>query len=115
MEMFQREQHQRDREEREAPVGFETGKGASLASSSSGIFNGYFSTERRWNFSKDTILGARGRRLFEATAMACAADAYPLSGSSRRQDRPNGKNGGEGDAHALLLRLSGADRRSEDR
>jgi glycine C-acetyltransferase len=78
MEMFQREQHQRDREEREAPVGFETGKRASLASSSGGIFNGYFSTERRWSFSKDTILGARGRQLFEATAIACAADAYPF-------------------------------------
>lgn len=49
-----------------------------LASSSGKIFNGYFSTPRQWNFRKDSLLDARGRRLFETTAMACAADAYPF-------------------------------------
>ena len=49
-----------------------------LASSSGGMFNGYFSSGRKWNLKKDDLLDARGRRLFESTAMACAADAYPF-------------------------------------
>jgi len=42
------------------------------------MFGDYFSPDRNWNFKKNGILDARGRRLFETTAMACAADAYPF-------------------------------------
>jgi glycine C-acetyltransferase len=42
------------------------------------MFGDYFSPDRSWNFKKNGILDARGRRLFETTAMACAANAYPF-------------------------------------
>ena len=63
---------------RDRAAGKGNGKKAGLASSSGGMFGGYFSPDRSWNFKKSGILDARGRRLFESTAMACAADAYPF-------------------------------------
>lgn len=77
MILFQQEQHETDLKQDEMSAGPETQK-INLASSSGGMFNSYFSTERQWNFKKDDLLDARGRRLFETTAMACAADAYPF-------------------------------------
>jgi 8-amino-7-oxononanoate synthase len=78
MALFQQEQHQMGPEQDEIPTKLDTDQRASLASSSGGIFNGYFTSDRKWSFKKDDLLDARGRRLFESTAMACAADAYPF-------------------------------------
>jgi glycine C-acetyltransferase len=47
-------------------------------SSSGQIFDGYFSSARSWKFRKSDLIDSRGRRLFETTAMACNADAYPF-------------------------------------
>jgi hypothetical protein len=66
MEMFQREQHQRDREEREARVGFETGKRASLLLP-------------RVGYSTDTFRLNVGGILVKTLSWARVAD-----GSSRR-------------------------------
>jgi len=78
MAFLEKQQHPGDLNQSELPSGFKAGKKTSLASSSGGNFKGYFSAERKWSFKKDDILDARGRRLFESTAMACAADAYPF-------------------------------------
>jgi len=78
MTLLQQDQHVIDLEQQKVPDGPETNTRTSLASSSGASFNGYFSPERKWNLKKDGILDARGRRLFESTAMACAADAYPF-------------------------------------
>jgi glycine C-acetyltransferase len=78
MTIFQQEQQGTAQEPRDIPARSEMNKKTSLSSSSGGFFNGYFSAERKWNFKKDQLLDARGRRLFESTAMACAADAYPF-------------------------------------
>ncbi|QHN04133.1 aminotransferase class I/II-fold pyridoxal phosphate-dependent enzyme [Granulicella sp. WH15] len=78
MTVSQHEQHGTERVQHEVPAGLETDCKTGLASSSGGIFKGYFASERKWNFKKDDLLDARGRRLFESTAMACAADAYPF-------------------------------------
>jgi 8-amino-7-oxononanoate synthase len=76
--LFQHEEQEMDRGQDEISIGSQMGTKGSLASSSGGIFNGYFSSERKWKFTKDDILGARARRLFETTATVCAADAYPF-------------------------------------
>src|ERR1700710_1761403 len=47
-------------------------------SSSGHMFNQYFTPGRTWNFKKNGLLDARARRIFETTAMGCAADAYPF-------------------------------------
>jgi glycine C-acetyltransferase len=54
------------------------GETVSFPSSSGRLFDGYFSPGRSWKFSKSDLIDARGRRLFETTAMACSADAYPF-------------------------------------
>ena len=64
--------------EREPAGPTEINRKVSLGSSSGRMFGDYFSPDRNWNFKKNGILDARGRRLFETTAMACAADAYPF-------------------------------------
>jgi len=46
-------------------------------SSSGQMFGDYFKTDRQWSFKKSGLLDARARRIFETTAMACSADAYP--------------------------------------
>lgn len=53
-------------------------KTVGFPSSSGQLFDGYFSAARSWNFRKGDLIDARGRRLFETTAMACHADAYPF-------------------------------------
>jgi 8-amino-7-oxononanoate synthase len=78
MASFQKEQYQGDRKQQEVSIGLDVDKKTSLASSCGGMFNGYFETERKWSFRKDDLLDALGRRLFETTAMACAAQAYPF-------------------------------------
>ena len=47
-------------------------------SSSGQLFGGYFLCARNWKFGKSDLIDARGRRLFETTAVACDADAYPF-------------------------------------
>jgi 8-amino-7-oxononanoate synthase len=54
------------------------GETTSFPSSSGGLFDGYFSGGRSCKFSKNDLIDARGRRLFETTSMACRADAYPF-------------------------------------
>src|ERR1700733_8268599 len=55
-----------------------TGKTDRFPSSSGQLFDGYFSSARKWSFGKTDLIDARGRRLFESTAMACTANAYPF-------------------------------------
>jgi 8-amino-7-oxononanoate synthase len=50
----------------------------SFPSSAGQVFDGYFTPGKSWKFSKGDLIDARGRRVFEATAMACSADAYPF-------------------------------------
>jgi glycine C-acetyltransferase len=47
-------------------------------SSSGSFFGDYFKETKRWNFRKDDIIDARGRRLFETTAMSVEHNAYPF-------------------------------------
>ncbi len=47
-------------------------------SSSGEMFRGYFSGDRKWNFTKRELLDTRARRIFEGTALAVASDAYPF-------------------------------------
>src|SRR5882757_10613942 len=47
-------------------------------SSSGSMFNDYFTAGKQWSFKKTGLLDARARRIFETTAMGCAADAYPF-------------------------------------
>jgi 8-amino-7-oxononanoate synthase len=54
------------------------GETVSFPSSSGRLFDGYFASARNWKFGKSDLIDARGRRLFETTAMACNADAYPF-------------------------------------
>jgi glycine C-acetyltransferase len=55
-----------------------TGETVNFPSSSGRLFDGYFSTSRNCRFGKNDLIDARGRRLFETTARACNADAYPF-------------------------------------
>jgi 7-keto-8-aminopelargonate synthetase-like enzyme len=47
-------------------------------SSSGSLFGDYFTENTRWNFRKDDIIDARGRRLFESTALAVEHHSYPF-------------------------------------
>jgi 8-amino-7-oxononanoate synthase len=47
-------------------------------SSSGQMFHEYFTPGKSWSFKKHDLLDARARRLFESTALGCAADAYPF-------------------------------------
>jgi 8-amino-7-oxononanoate synthase len=47
-------------------------------SSSGEMFGDYFTPGRSWNFKKSGLLDARARRIFEGTALASSADAYPF-------------------------------------
>ncbi|HEV2272812.1 MAG TPA: aminotransferase class I/II-fold pyridoxal phosphate-dependent enzyme [Acidobacteriaceae bacterium] len=53
-------------------------RASGFPSSSGNLFNGYFDAERNWKFRKNDLIDARGRRLFETTALACDVDAYPF-------------------------------------
>lgn len=73
--------------------------GAGFPSSSGKSFNGYFDHPSGLSFRKNDLLDARARRMFETTAMACAADAYPfqipLEGRTGPQVRADG--------HSMLM------------
>lgn len=68
-------------------------------SSSGEVFQGYFSEAKNWKFRKHDLIDARGRRLFETTALACGVDAYPF------QIPLEGKTGPEvqADGHTMLM------------
>jgi hypothetical protein len=48
-----------------------------FASSSGDRFKGFFAPEKKWRFSKDGLLDARARRVFEMMGRACQAGVYP--------------------------------------
>jgi 8-amino-7-oxononanoate synthase len=74
-------------------------KPARFPSSSGELFHGYFNRDRNWKFRKNDLIDARGRRLFETTALACDHDAYPF------QIPLEGRTGPEvqADGHTLLM------------
>ncbi len=59
-----------------------------LASSSGDLFNGFFEPGKKWNFQKNNLIDARGRRLFEMTATACAAGVYPYQAPLQGRSGP---------------------------
>jgi 8-amino-7-oxononanoate synthase len=75
------------------------GETTSFPSSSGGLFNGYFSGARSCKFSKNDLIDARGRRLFETTSMACNADAYPFQIPLEARTGPEVK----ADGHSMLM------------
>jgi glycine C-acetyltransferase len=68
-------------------------------SSSGRLFDGYFSPERSWKFGKSDLIDARGRRLFETTALACNADAYPFQIPLEERTGPEVR----ADGHSMLM------------
>ena len=75
------------------------GETVDFPSSSGQLFDGYFSPERSWKFSKGDLIDARGRRLFETTALACSADAYPFQIPLQARTGPEVR----ADGHPLLM------------
>ncbi len=74
-------------------------KAAGFPSSSGKHFNGYFSRKRDWKFRKNDLIDARGRRLFETTALACDVDAYPFQIPLQARTGPQV----EADGHSMLM------------
>jgi 8-amino-7-oxononanoate synthase len=75
------------------------GKVASFPSSSGRLFDGYFSSPRTWKFGKSDLIDSRGRRLFETTATACNADAYPFQIPLEARTGPRV----QADGHSMLM------------
>jgi 8-amino-7-oxononanoate synthase len=75
------------------------GNTANFPSSAGKHFDGYFSPTRSWKFSKSDLIDARGRRLFETTAMACNADAYPFQIPLQARTGPEV----QADGHSMLM------------
>ena len=75
------------------------GATASFPSSSGRLFDGYFSSARNWKFGKNDLIDARGRRLFETTALACHADAYPFQIPLEARTGPEV----QADGHSMLM------------
>ena len=75
------------------------GEKAGFPSSSGRLFDGYFSSARSWKFGKSDLIDARGRRLFETTAMACNADAYPFQIPLEARTGPEV----QADGHCMLM------------
>ncbi len=74
--------------------------GAEAARSTDGKFaSAWKHLALRWSFSKNGLIDARARRLFETTALACSADAYPF------QVPLEGRTGPEvrADGHCMLM------------
>ena len=75
------------------------GETLSFPSSGGQLFEGYFSSARSWKFGKSDLIDARGRRLFETTAMACNADAYPFQIPLEARTGPEVR----ADGHSMLM------------
>lgn len=71
----------------------------SFPSSGGQLFDGYFSSAKSSKFGKSDLIDARGRRLFETTAMACNADAYPFQIPLETRTGPEV----EADGHSMLM------------
>src|SRR5260370_7357564 len=71
----------------------------SFPSSSGRLFDGYFSSAQNWKFGKSDLIDARGRRLFETTATACNADAYPFQIPLEARTGPQV----QADGHSMLM------------
>ena len=76
-----------------------SGETVRFPSSSGRLFDGYFSSERNWKFGKSDLIDARGRRLFETTAIACNADAYPFQIPLETKTGPQV----QADGHSMLM------------
>lgn len=74
-------------------------KTVGFPSSTGQLFNGYFSSARSWKFRKSDLIDGRGRRLFETTAMACNADAYPFQIPLEARTGPEV----QADGHCMLM------------
>ncbi len=74
-------------------------KAAGFPSSSGQLFNGYFTQKRGWKFHKSDLIDARGRRLFETTALACDVDAYPFQIPLEARTGPEV----QADGHSMLM------------
>jgi 8-amino-7-oxononanoate synthase len=75
------------------------GETVSFPSSSGRLFDGYFTRARSSKFGKNDLIDARGRRLFETTAMACDADAYPFQIPLEARTGPEV----QADGHSMLM------------
>src|ERR1700678_1264812 len=75
------------------------GETVTFPSSSGRLFDGYFSSARKWKFGKNDLIDARGRRLFETTAMACSANAYPFQIPLEARTGPEV----QADGHKMLM------------
>ncbi len=75
------------------------GETLSFPSSGGQLFEGYFSSARSWKFGKSDLIDARGRRLFETTALACNADAYPFQIPLEARTGPEVR----ADGHSMLM------------
>ena len=75
------------------------GEAVRFPSSSGRLFDGYFSSARKWKFGKSDLIDARGRRLFETTAMACSANAYPFQIPLEARTGPEV----QADGHKMLM------------
>ena len=58
-----------------SPVGNELERTSKTTSGE--LFNGFFTSGKSWNYDKNAILDARGRRLFGMMSLACQVDCYP--------------------------------------
>jgi 8-amino-7-oxononanoate synthase len=74
-------------------------KAGGFRSSSGQMFNGYFTEQRSWKFRKNDLIDARGRRLFETTALACGVDAYPFQIPLEARTGPEVR----ADGHSMLM------------
>ena len=73
-----------------------------FSSSSGKMFGEYFSNGRSWSFKKNDLLDARARRVFENTALACSADAYPFHMPLEAKAGPSV----QADGHRMLMMSS---------
>src|SRR3984885_7308794 len=79
--------------------GGSNGRRLGFPSWSGQLFDGCFSRTRNCKFGKNDLIGARGRRLFETTAMACEADAYPFQMPLETRTGPEV----HADGHSMLM------------
>ena len=73
-----------------------------FASSAGEMFGDYFTPGKSWSFGKSDLLDARARRLFENTALACSANAYPFHMPLEAKAGPNVV----ADGHPMLMMSS---------
>jgi hypothetical protein len=76
--------------------------GRGFTSASGEQFNGFFRSEKKRSFQKDSLIDARARRVFDLMGRACEAGVYPF----HRIGKPHGSLGtvrGSEDADAVLL------------